>query len=47
VDSGTVILTFPYAVGSVEKTAPCDWRYSGGIPKGRYTTNWGWDWLAK
>jgi len=47
VDSGTVILTFPYEVGSVEKTAPCDWRYNGGIPKGRYTTNWGWDWLAK
>lgn len=42
VDAGTVILTFPYKVGSVEKTEPCDWRYNGGIPKDRYTTNWGW-----
>jgi len=43
VDAGTVILTFPYTVGTAEKTAPCDWRYSGGIPKARYSTNWGWD----
>lgn len=26
---GTVVLTFPYTVGTYEKLPPCDWRYHG------------------
>jgi len=26
---GTVVLTFPYEVGTYEKLPPCDWRYHG------------------
>ena len=44
---GTMTLTFPYKVGTAEKAAPCDWKYNGGIPKDRYTTNWGWDYVEK
>lgn len=32
---GTVVLTFPYAVGTYEKLEPCDWRYDGGVRKGK------------
>ena len=28
---GTVVLTFPYTVGSYETIAPWDWRYDGGV----------------
>ena len=31
--NGTVVLTFPYAVGSYEVMEPCDWRYDGGVKK--------------
>ena len=44
---GTMTLTFPYTVGTAEKAAPCEWKYNGGIPKERYTTNWGWDYVEK
>ena len=27
---GTVVLTFPYTIGSYEKLAPCDWKYDNG-----------------
>ena len=27
---GTVVLTFPYKVGTYEKLAPLDWKYDNG-----------------
>lgn len=30
---GTVVLTFPYAVGTAEILEPLDWKYTGGVPK--------------
>lgn len=30
--NGTVVLTFPYTVGSAKIMEPCDWRYNGGEP---------------
>lgn len=44
---GTMTLTFPYKVGEAKKAAPCEWKYNGGVPKERYTTNWGWDYVEK
>ncbi|MBR4767354.1 MAG: hypothetical protein IK088_00065, partial [Lachnospiraceae bacterium] len=29
---GTVVLTFPYTVGTYEVMPPFDWRYNGGVP---------------
>ena len=40
--NGTVILTFPYTMGTAEIAEPCDWRYSNNGPKGRYA-DWGWE----
>ena len=28
---GTVVLTFPYTVGTYQILPPCDWRYNGGV----------------
>lgn len=37
---GTVILTFPYKIGSAEIAAPCDWRYSEDGKPYRSTFDW-------
>ena len=42
--NGTVVLTFPYKVGKAKVMEPCKWDYSGGIPRERRTTEWGWEW---
>jgi len=31
--NGTVVLTFPYKVGTYEIMEPCDWRYDGGVKR--------------
>ena len=33
--NGTVVLTFPYAIGESETMPPCDWRYNDGVRDGR------------
>lgn len=33
--NGTVVLTFPYKVGTSETMKPCDWRYTNGKRDGR------------
>ena len=38
---GSVVLTFPYKIGSAEIKEPCDWRYDGGIRK--MSNTWGWE----
>ena len=43
-DEGTVVLTFPYKVGTAKRMPNCDWRYHNGMPPERTTTNWGWEW---
>ena len=41
---GTVVLTFPYKVGTAQIMEPCKWQYHGGMPPERTTTEWGWEW---
>ena len=41
---GTVVMTFPYKVGTAKIMEPCKWQYSGGMPPERTTTEWGWEW---
>lgn len=33
--NGTVILSFPYQTGTAKTAEPCDWRYDGGVRKGK------------
>lgn len=33
--NGTVILSFPYEIGTSKTAAPCDWRYDGGVRNGK------------
>ena len=40
IGQGTVVLTFPYEVGTAQIMEPCDWRYNGGQPQ---RADWGWD----
>ena len=42
-EDGSVVLTFPYVVGTAEITEPCDWRYTPSKTQARYTSGWGWD----
>ena len=39
-ENGSVVLKFPYEVGSAEIMEPCDWRYDGG--RQRIRSDWGW-----
>lgn len=32
---GTVILTFPYKIGTAQKATPLDWKYNGGVRDGK------------
>jgi len=32
---GTVVLSFPYEIGTAKTMEPCDWRYDGGVRNGK------------
>ena len=33
--NGTVVLTFPYEIGTSQTMEPCDWRYDNGVRNGK------------
>jgi hypothetical protein len=33
--TGTVVLTFPYTIGTAKTMEPCDWRYDNGVRNGK------------
>lgn len=33
--NGTVVLEFPYKIGTAKTMEPCDWRYDGGVRNGK------------
>lgn len=43
-EKGTVVMTFPYKVGTAEIEEPCKWQYDNGTPPQRTEERWGWKW---